>query len=84
MTRSLLALALVSIALIVAAPSRYASATTVDVFPGAGTLQAAIDAASDGDQLRVHPGTYTGAVSVTKRLTIRAIPEPSSTTRRTP
>jgi nitrous oxidase accessory protein NosD len=62
---------IVSIAVIVAAPSRYAPAATIDVNPGAGTLQAAIDAASDGDHLRLHPGTYSGAVRVTKRLSIR-------------
>src|SRR5262249_35669523 len=43
-----------------------ASATTVDVFPGVGTLQAAIDAASDGTKIRMHPGTYTGPVTVNK------------------
>jgi nitrous oxidase accessory protein NosD len=51
--------------------SQSAAAATIDVFPGVGTLQAAIDAASDGDHLRLHPGTYTGAVSVTKPLSIR-------------
>lgn len=41
---------------------------TTEVFPGAGTLQAAIAAASPGDQLLLHGGTYVGAVVVDKPL----------------
>jgi hypothetical protein len=44
-----------------------ALAATVDVFPGVGTLQAAIDAVAEGTKIRMHPGTYTGAVTVNKR-----------------
>jgi nitrous oxidase accessory protein NosD len=47
-----------------------ASAATVNVPPGAGTLQAAIDAAAPGDTLVVG-GFYTGPVVINKRLKIR-------------
>lgn len=47
-----------------------ASAATFDVPPGAGTLQAAIDAAAPGDTLVVG-GFYTGPVVINKRLKIR-------------
>ena len=45
-------------------------AATIQVNPGPGALQAAIDAANPGDTLRVHAGTYSEAVSVTKALRI--------------
>src|SRR4029077_17349170 len=45
-----------------------AATATFDVFPGPGALQAAVDAASGGDTLRIHTGTYSEAVSVPKRL----------------
>ena len=47
-----------------------AVAATVIVSPGAGTLQAAIDAANPKDQLRLQGGTYTGPVTVNKTLKI--------------
>ena len=50
-----------------------ADAATVHVAPGAGTLQAAIDAASDGDTL-LGAGTYTGPVVVHRSLEIVAEP----------
>lgn len=45
-------------------------AATIIVSPGVGTLQAAIDAASPKDQLRLQAGTYTGPVTVNKSLKI--------------
>jgi hypothetical protein len=68
-------LTLISVAFFVGIPSRHAAATSVDVFPGAGTLQAAIDGASDGTTIRMHPGTYTGAVTVDKRVRLRSYPD---------
>lgn len=52
-----------------AAPLR---AKTIDVSPAPGALQNAIDAASDGDTLRIHGGTYSEVVNVTKRLRLLA------------
>ena len=46
-----------------------ASATTIDVPPGPGTLQAAIDAAAPGDTL-VAAGVYKGPVVIDKQLKI--------------
>ena len=42
--------------------------------PGAGTLQAALDAASAGDILELADGTYTGTshLAISKDITIRA------------
>ena len=48
-----------------------ASAAVIQVPPGAGTLQAAIDAAAPGDTL-VGGGVYTGPVIISKRLNIVA------------
>lgn len=45
-------------------------AAVIDVNPGPGALQAAIDGASPGDTLRVHAGTYTEGISVSKALRI--------------
>jgi parallel beta-helix repeat protein len=45
-----------------------AHAAVIDVHPGPGALQAAIDGASPGDTLRVHAGTYAEAVTVDRRL----------------
>jgi hypothetical protein len=49
-----------------------ARAGTIAVSPGAGTLQAAVNAAQPGDTLKLAPGTYTGAVTVDRRLKIVA------------
>ena len=65
----------ISVAFFVGIPSRHAAATSVDVFPGAGTLQATIDGASDGTTIRMHPGTYTGAVTVNKRVKLLSYPD---------
>ena len=53
--------------------------TQISVQPGFGTLQAAIDAANDGDELVLANGTYTGStytgnqvLEIRKSITIRA------------
>ena len=43
--------------------------------PSSPDIQAAIDAASDGDVITVCPGTYTQPVQVTKQVRIRAVTE---------
>lgn len=69
MTRAVIGLAM----LIAGTVAADALAATVEVFPGNGTLQAAINAASEGSRLTMHPGTYNGAVVVSKRLTIECL-----------
>ena len=55
---------------------RLTHVATTTVSPGAGTLQAALDAASAGDILELADGTYTGSGSyvlqISKDITIRA------------
>jgi hypothetical protein len=63
-------LVLPALGALVAASIGTASATTVHVPPGAGTLQAAIDAAAPGDTL-VAAGLYTGPVVIDKELKIQ-------------
>jgi nitrous oxidase accessory protein NosD len=46
------------------------AAGVIAVLPGIGTLQAAIDTASPGDELRLADGIYTGAVVIDKSLEI--------------
>jgi len=65
-------------ALVIAALPSLAGGTTINVTPGVGTLQAAIDAASPGDVLKLAPGSpidptsfYAGAVIVNKRVKIQ-------------
>lgn len=53
------------------ASSSVEAATTV-VSAGAGTLQAAIDAATDGDTLSLTDGEFAGPVNIEKALTITA------------
>jgi hypothetical protein len=65
---------LVTVLLVLLVPSRLL-ATTVHVPPGSGTLQAAIDAAADRTTLVLSPGTYAGAVSITKPLRIKVSAE---------
>ena len=61
---------------LVHSPARRLATTTVS--PGAGTLQAALDAASAGDILELADGTYTGSafcqnmLEISKDITIRA------------
>lgn len=48
-------------------------AAIMDVAPGSGTLQAAINASTSGDVLELRDGTYSGVSTVSnKNLTIRA------------
>ena len=51
--------------------------TVINVQPGAGTLQAAHDAANAGDELVLADGTYTSSggyvLQITKSITIRAL-----------
>ena len=37
------------------------------------TVQAAVDAASDGDTIRIGPGTFPGGVTITKSLTLTGV-----------
>lgn len=60
----------VGLAVLAVAPAP-ARAATISVAPGTGTLQAAIDAAADGDTLLLGPGTYAGAVTVDGRANLR-------------
>ena len=57
---------------------RDALAGTVEVFPGNGTLQAAINAAPEGSRLTLHPGVFNGAVVATKRVTIECLHDASN------
>ncbi|MCP4768362.1 MAG: nitrous oxide reductase family maturation protein NosD [Gammaproteobacteria bacterium] len=47
-----------------------ANAAEWQVSPGKGTLQGAIDAASDGDSLLLGAGTYTGSIDVHRSLVV--------------
>jgi parallel beta-helix repeat protein len=46
---------------------------TIEVTPGPQAISKAIDKAHNGDLLRIHDGTYGGAVTVDKRLTLRGV-----------
>jgi parallel beta-helix repeat protein len=50
-----------------------ASAATIEVTPGPNAINKAIDKAHNGDLLRIHDGTYPGAVTVDKRLILRGV-----------
>ena len=47
-----------------------ARSATIDVAPGHGNLAAALEAAQDGDTLRLLSGEHSGPVTITKPLTI--------------
>ncbi len=51
-------------------PAFMANAAEWQVSPGKGTLQGAIDAASDGDSLLLGAGTYTGSIDVHRSLVV--------------
>jgi len=51
-------------------PAFMANAAEWRVPPGKGTLQSAIDAASDGDSLLLGAGTYSGSVDVHRSLVV--------------
>jgi len=70
----LVALALVLSLGIIAVPmAGTVEAATINVPADHGTIQAAIDAASPGDTINVHDGTYTENVVVNKQLTIQSV-----------
>ncbi len=67
LTGASLSLALISSSF----PARAGAAATLDVFPGSGTLAAALAQAQPGDTLRLHSGTFSGAITIsTADLTI--------------
>lgn len=43
------------------------------------TIQAAVDAASAGDEICVHSGTYEEAISIDKAVTVRGVRDPDGT-----
>lgn len=64
-----IAAGLVGAAIIVAlAPA--AAGATIDVVPGPGSLQAAIDRAAAGDILRLMPDDYLGQITISKPMTL--------------
>ena len=62
--------------LVFAAPSVHAREWQVP--PGKGTLQRAIDTASDGDTLSLGTSTYSGSIDVKRSLTLVGNPEGAS------
>jgi parallel beta-helix repeat protein len=50
-----------------------AAARRIDVFAGRGALGRAIDRARAGDVIRIHGGRYREAVTITKRVTVKAV-----------
>ena len=54
-----------------AGEARAAPAAVIEVSPGEGTLQAALDTAEPGAVLRLAPGIYPGPVVVDRTLTLR-------------
>src|SRR5207237_7560310 len=68
--RSVAVLGAVMVAILV--PASRAGAAVIEVFPGPGALQNAIDTAGPGDTLSIHTGTYHESVSIgTRNLTLR-------------
>ena len=53
---------------------RAAPAAVIEVVPGEGTLQAALDTAPPGAVLRLAPGIYPGPVSIDRPLTLEGAP----------
>lgn len=69
-TIALLAVVVVGLGLL--APARTVSAATTRVVPTQyASIQAAVNAASDGDTIKVLPGTYTEQLSIAKNVTIK-------------
>lgn len=59
------------IALFVAAGQTPARAATINVQPGDGTIQAAVDQAQDGDTIVLAAGTYTGLTTINGLSNVR-------------
>ena len=73
MRRLLLSAALVAISLAVAAGSSSAANSPICVGTGPGcfaTLQAALDAARDGDTIHIGAGTFAGGATIAKNVAI--------------
>src|SRR5512139_2019609 len=70
--RSSLGLSMAGVALVsvLAAPT-WARARVLVVGRDAPSVQAAIDAAADGDVVELPPGLYVGAVSIDRSITLR-------------
>jgi parallel beta-helix repeat protein len=50
-----------------------ALAATIEVTPGPNAINKALNKAHNGDTLRIHDGTYRGALTVDKRVTLRGV-----------
>ena len=64
-------MAVAALCVLVAAPA--AQARSIDVHPGPHAISDALAAASDGDVLRVHPGTYGESFTINKRVTLKGV-----------
>ena len=69
----------VSFTVVIVAACGVASAATICVIPGGGfgckpTISAAVAAASSGDVIEVAQGTYNEQVTITKTLSLVAVP----------
>ena len=64
---------LFTVAILVLGAVGLASAAEIAVPPGDGTLSAAVAAATDGDVLLLGEGTFSGAVTIDKSLTVRPV-----------
>jgi nitrous oxidase accessory protein NosD len=71
-SKKFLAALLAAVMVLAMMPAMAAAATTIKVGPGETyvTIQAAINAASPGDTIEVHPGTYAESITINKELTV--------------
>ena len=72
--RAVPALCAAAMLLAAAGGPRAAAADAIHVTPGAGALQAALDAAPPGAVLRLAPGVYPGPVVIDRTLTLEGEP----------
>ncbi len=72
--RAVPALCAAAMLLAAAGGPRAAAADAIHVTPGAGALQAALDAAPPGAVLRLTPGVYPGPVVIDRTLTLEGEP----------